>query len=98
LASNLGSMAELVSDGKTGRLFNPGDREDLTQKARWMIENEDKVIEMGKNARAEFEAKYTAERNYEILMGIYQKAIENRKFRNLDPQITRIKRTVESRE
>jgi len=75
LASNLGSMAELVTDGKSGRLFNPGDPEDLVQKARWMIENEEEVIEMGKNARAEFEAKYTAERNYEILMGIYQKAI-----------------------
>lgn len=75
LASNLGSMAELVTDGKTGRLFNPGNPEDLAQKARWMVENEAKVIEMGKNACAEFEAKYTAERNYEILMGIYQKAI-----------------------
>ncbi len=83
LASNLGSMAELVTDGKRGRLFNPGDAEDLAQKARWMVKNEGKVIEMGKNARAEFEAKYTAERNYEMLMGIYEKAIENRKFRDL---------------
>lgn len=76
LASKLGSMAELVTDGKTGLLFNPGDSQDLAKKARWMLENEEKVIEMGKNARAEFEAKYTAERNYEILMGIYQKVME----------------------
>lgn len=82
LASNLGSMAELVADGKTGRLFNPGDHHDLAQKARWMIENEEKVIEMGKSARAEFDAKYTAERNYEILMGIYERAIENRRLRD----------------
>lgn len=73
LASNLGSMAELVTDGKTGLLFNPGDPQDLAKKARRMLENEEKVIEMGKNARAEFEAKYTAERNYEMLMGIYDR-------------------------
>jgi glycosyltransferase involved in cell wall biosynthesis len=40
-----------------------------------MIEHPDKCIEMGKNARAEFEAKYTAEKNLEILMKIYKKVI-----------------------
>ena len=32
---------------------------------------------MGRNARAEFEAKYTAERNYEQLMAIYERAISD---------------------
>jgi hypothetical protein len=30
---------------------------------------------MGRTARAEYEAKYTAERNYEMLMQIYRRAI-----------------------
>jgi hypothetical protein len=30
---------------------------------------------MGRAARAEFEARYTAERNYEILMEIYQRVL-----------------------
>jgi len=35
---------------------------------------------MGANARAEYEARYTPERNYELLMDIYEQAIEeNRK-------------------
>jgi hypothetical protein len=34
--------------------------------------------EMGRQARAEYEAKYTAERNYEMLMEIYAKAIAAR--------------------
>jgi hypothetical protein len=32
-------------------------------------------MQMGKAARAEFEAKYTAEKNYEILMNIYKMAM-----------------------
>ncbi len=32
---------------------------------------------MRKEARAEYEAKYTAERNYQMLMEIYQRAIDD---------------------
>jgi glycosyltransferase involved in cell wall biosynthesis len=31
--------------------------------------------EMGRAARAEYEAKYTAERNYQMLMDIYKRAM-----------------------
>jgi len=34
---------------------------------------------MGLNARREFEEKYTAERNYQMLMDIYKLAIERSK-------------------
>jgi hypothetical protein len=34
---------------------------------------------MGKNARQVFLEKYTANKNYEILMDIYQKAIDENK-------------------
>lgn len=37
--------------------------------------NPKSVEVLGKNARAEYEAKYTAERNYEMLMEIYERAI-----------------------
>jgi glycosyltransferase involved in cell wall biosynthesis len=79
IASNLGSLASIVEHGKTGLLFEPGNAEDLASKIKWMIENKDACIQMGKNARAEFEAKYTAEKNFEILMGIYEKVLSNKK-------------------
>ena len=41
---------------------------------RFVFENKTAAFQMGKNARAEFERKYTAEKNYEILMDIYNKA------------------------
>ena len=73
-------MAELVEDGKTGLLFDPGNAEDLVDKVRWMVEHPEACREMGLAARKEYEEKYTPERNYEILMNIYETAIRN--FRN----------------
>ncbi|MBC8230469.1 glycosyltransferase family 4 protein [bacterium] len=75
VASRLGAMAAIIEDGKTGLLFEPGNPDDLAAKVCQMMENEDAVIKMGKAARAEFEAKYTAERNHEMLMEIYEMAI-----------------------
>jgi len=77
IASRLGALAELVEDGKTGLLFEPGNPQDLAEKIKWMFDHEDECIQMGKNARKVFEEKYTAERNFEILMRIYQHAITN---------------------
>ena len=76
IASNLGAMADLITDGETGLLFEPGNPSDLTNKVERLWNNEDEVIRMGGNARKEFEEKYTAETNYKMLMEIYEKAIE----------------------
>ncbi len=83
IASRLGAMAELVEDGKTGLLFEPGNAKDLADKMRWMYEHEDECIQMGKNARKVFEEKYTADKNFEILMNIYKTVIERHKLKNI---------------
>jgi glycosyltransferase involved in cell wall biosynthesis len=75
IASNLGALAELIEDGRTGLLFEPRNPIDLAKKINFMIENEDLYVQMCKNAREEFETKYTAERNFEILMQIYNNVI-----------------------
>jgi glycosyltransferase involved in cell wall biosynthesis len=79
IASRHGAMAELVENGKTGLLFEPGNAVELAEKIRWMIEHEDECITMGKNARRVFEEKYTAGKNFEILMKIYNELMEGRK-------------------
>lgn len=79
IASRLGAMSELVKDGKTGLLFEPGDEKDLAMKIKFLLNNPDKCKRMGEEARREFENKYTAERNYEMLMEIYRNAIEMNK-------------------
>lgn len=79
IASRMGAMAEIITDGKTGLLFETGNPNDLAEKVRWLYKHENRIIDMGKNARSEFEEKFTAEKNYEILMKIYEKAIRMHK-------------------
>ncbi len=76
IASRLGAMVELVEDGVTGLLFTPSDADDLAQKVRWATGHSAEMRRMGENARREYEAKYTPERNYELLMDIYRHAID----------------------
>ena len=76
IASNQGAMADIVADGKTGLLFTPGDSGELANKAKWLWNHPRECRKMGENARKEYEAKYTPEKNYRMLMAIYQKAIE----------------------
>jgi len=74
IASRMGAMAEIITDGENGLLFEPGNHDDLAEKVKWLAEHKESAIQMGKNARQEFESKYTAEKNYEILMNIYEMA------------------------
>ena len=78
ICSRLGAMEEIVTDGRTGLHFTPGDSEDLAAKVEWAWTHPREMQEMGREARAEYKAKYTAQRNYEMLMEIYTKAIAAR--------------------
>lgn len=75
IASRLGALPDIVSDGVTGLLFQPGDPADLAEKLRWAQAHPEEMAAMGRAARAEYEDKYTPERNYEQLIDIYEDAI-----------------------
>ncbi|MEI8573512.1 glycosyltransferase [Methylomonas sp. LW13] len=75
LASRLGGMAEIVEDGVTGLLFEPGNAHELAEKARWLINHPDECMRMGNNARATYLEKYTPEINYNQLKAIYLAAM-----------------------
>lgn len=76
IASKLGVLAEIVQDGRTGLHFVAGDAGDLARKIEWAFAHPQEMAAMGRNARQEFESRYTAQRNYEQLMAIYGKCIE----------------------
>jgi glycosyltransferase involved in cell wall biosynthesis len=71
ICSRMGAMREIVSDGSTGLQFTPGQVEDLAEKMDWAWAHRDQMSEMGRQARREYETKYTAETNYKLLMDIY---------------------------
>jgi len=77
VASNIGGMSEIVENNITGLHFEPGNPKDLAEKVLWMHTHPDECKRMGENARKTYEQKYTPEKNYEMLMDIYQKTIEN---------------------
>jgi glycosyltransferase involved in cell wall biosynthesis len=76
IASRLGAMAEIVQNERTGLHFTLGDPADLAAKIEWAWAHPEQMRQMGREARAEYERKYTAERNYQMLMGIYEKVLE----------------------
>lgn len=75
LASDMGAAGELVDGGRTGLRFRPRDPDALAARVGWMLANPTGLRRMRREARAEFEKKYTADRSYEALTGIYRSAM-----------------------
>jgi glycosyltransferase involved in cell wall biosynthesis len=71
IASRIGSLPEIVEDGITGLLFDPGDPRDLGRKMRWVDEHPEALRRMGEAARASHERLYSAQENYRVLAAIY---------------------------
>lgn len=79
IASDLGSMSSLVDHGRTGLRFRPGDPKELAAQVERALTHPDEVSRMRRETRARFEAEYSAERNYEALLEIYERATGNRR-------------------
>jgi glycosyltransferase involved in cell wall biosynthesis len=75
IASRHGGLGELVEDGVTGLLFDPGDADDLARKIGWAIRHPEEMLRMGRAAHAEYLKKYTPQENYRMLTDIYHHAI-----------------------
>ena len=75
IASKLGALAETVEDGRTGLHVAAGDCKDLAAKVQWAWTHRSEMATMGIAGRAEYEAKYTAEHNYSLLMEVYRVAM-----------------------
>lgn len=77
IASRLSPISELVQDGHTGLLFEPGSAADLADKMAWAEAHPEAMRRMGLNARRAYEARFTPRENYRQLMAIYQDAMED---------------------
>jgi glycosyltransferase involved in cell wall biosynthesis len=75
VCSRLGAMEEIVADGVTGLHFAAGDADDLMRKVEWACHHPSAMREMGRSARHEYENRYTADRNYSLLMDIYERTL-----------------------
>jgi len=74
VASRIGAIAELIDPYRTGLHFQPGDPKDLAAQVEWALKHPAEHARMRREARAEFQIKYSAERNYQLLRRIYETA------------------------
>ena len=52
IGSQVGGIPEMVEDGVTGFLVQPGDETMLAERLRWILEHPDEAWEMGRRAHA----------------------------------------------
>jgi glycosyltransferase involved in cell wall biosynthesis len=75
IASNLGQIRDVIEDGRTGLLNEPGNYEELAENILILLENEKLRKELGLNARKEVEKKYTWEQNVRQIISIYEEIL-----------------------
>jgi glycosyltransferase involved in cell wall biosynthesis len=78
VASDVGAVGELVTPGYTGVHFRSGDAHALAAAVRRLWPEDEAMSRMRRAARNEFEQKYAADRNYEMLSAIYDAARDRR--------------------
>ena len=72
IASNIGSLPELVVDGENGWLFEPGNVDSLVEKIK-MLDDDNMVKNMGESSRERLNKQFAPSTHYKALMDIFEK-------------------------
>ncbi len=78
VASDIGSLSEVIEDDVNGAKFEPGNATALSQKVRCLISQPAKLLGLRHKVRQRFLSKYSAEENYQQLRRIYVESIRKR--------------------
>jgi glycosyltransferase involved in cell wall biosynthesis len=78
IATRLGGTQELVKDGRTGLQFEAAHSEELASHLVSLWLRPEQATMMGREARKEYETRYTATRNLELIMQVYQNVVNRR--------------------
>jgi len=76
IGSNLGGMAELITEAKTGFLFAAGNDEELASKIKDNYNNTQLLGQIGVNGRLFVEQNCSKKAYYQKLLELYQKALK----------------------
>ncbi len=77
IASRIGSLNEIVEEGVTGVKFDPCNPQDLAEKVQMLWDNSERRKRMRETVRKTFESNYSAEKNLQALVSIYEKTIQS---------------------
>jgi len=88
IATNIGSLKEMILNGETGLLFKIKDYGDLRDKITYLFNNSDECQRLGSNAFARLSTEYSEKEHYTKLMKIFSSVIEAYHTRNISLQPT----------
>jgi len=74
--SNIGPLPSIVQQGKNGVVFEPANPQSLLNVVRSVWGRGDELERLAKGARHSYEALYNEDANYNMLMTIYERAME----------------------
>jgi glycosyltransferase involved in cell wall biosynthesis len=76
IGSNLGGIPELVKDKQTGFIFQAGDSKDLAQKISNVYNNDQLILQMGKNCRNWVEKNCSSQKHLQEILKIYNEVLK----------------------
>ncbi|HJH28059.1 MAG TPA: hypothetical protein C5S37_15150 [Methanophagales archaeon] len=76
LGSDVGGITEVVTNNKNGIIFKKGNKEDLLNKIRYIVENIGNIDGIKKQARRDVVNKYSWEKSRERLQNVYEAVIQ----------------------
>lgn len=75
IASNIGSLPELVVDGFNGYLFDPYKPEELVEKVK-LLDNDALLKTMGANSRSRLSDRFAPKAHYDALMSLFNSVLK----------------------
>lgn len=75
IVSNVCALPEIVSDGKTGFVIEPGKLNQLVARLERLITDRKLRLKMGEAAKKRFEEKFSIEKSNQALLKIYRQAL-----------------------
>ena len=79
IASNLGSLGELITENETGYLFEPGNSKDLYEKLHYSLTHYKETILLGEKAHTLAQNEYSQEEHVESLENLFYELIKVKK-------------------
>jgi len=79
IGAKIGGITEFIEPHKDGLHFTPGDDNQLADSINLLLDNRDKIVEMGNNAREKAEKNFAPEEHYRWITGVYERIINSYK-------------------
>ena len=75
IGSRIGGIPELIEEGKTGLLFEPGNSDELRLRMLTLASSKARLAEMGRDARVRVEREFSLTKHNQALLEIYESVL-----------------------